>query len=113
MSNDDDFQNDSMELTERQSPHRTDDDTTHMAMERICATIANIPFRGLVDGEHEPCTTDHPVDFLIHVADWLHRFRGVIVTQSDDFTRTAAKLRRMEDDREVIRSFFGTAGHVE
>lgn len=84
----------------------SDDDVSREAMERICATIQNIPFRGLVNGEHEPCTTDHPVDFLTNVADWLHKYRAVIMDQSDTFTRTAAKLRRMEDDRETIREFF-------
>lgn len=90
----------------------SDDTLVAEATERIVLHVTQMPFRGMVNVEHEPSMTDDLVGFICNMADWIANYRAVIARQSDDFTRTSAKLRQLEDQRDTIRKFFGTAEDI-
>lgn len=87
---------------------------SYQAMQRIESHLKQMPFINLVKLSPIPdADRSTPEDFIIALADWLASYRAVVRLQSDEFTRTAAKLCRLKDQRNTIREFFGTVTLLE
>lgn len=69
-------------------------------------TLGRLPFNGLVQWEM-PDTGKTDDLIICAIIDWLSVYRHVVQEKTEDFTRQAQVMRKMQDERAMVRAFFG------
>lgn len=101
-----------MTATDNRNPMPITQDIERDAQRELVARLRSLPFMGLVltsfpiPMPNPSLAADH-YDFVVMATNWLRAYHKVIEDQARESVRREQIMRKMQDERAMVRVFFG------